>query len=152
MDDDLQMAWDMALVRAYFETPHKNMTAVVKDFLRKQGLHDFSEFFALDLKRIPKRSKSHWHCLVTRFVYAYLPNVYKALTAHGPSKIIDLVIAIGKSNADTYINPVDSKESSRLSYMRKREALTLRAADISRGLSKNYLKSRNPSRNWNTVK
>ena len=152
MDDDLQMAWDMALVRAYFETPHKNMTAVVKDFLRKQDLHNFSDFFALDLKRIPKRSKFHWRCLVTRFVFAYLPNVYKALTAHGPSKMIDLVIAIGKSNADTYTNPVDSKESSRLGYMRKRDALTLQASNMSRRATNDHFKSRNPSRNWNTVK
>ena len=128
MDDDLQMAWDTALVRAYFETPNKNTSKVIFDFKDKNNIESWDTFNAL--KRVPRYARQS-RCVITRYVYAYLPNIAKALTAHGPSKMIDLILAVNKSKNDTHSQPQDKQKVERESYDRKKSKLQAAAATLS---------------------
>ena len=128
MDDDLQMAWDTALVRAYFETPNKNTSKVIFDFKDKNNIESWDTFNAL--KRVPRYGRQS-RCVITRYVYAYLPNIAKALTAHGPSKMIDLILAVNKSKNDTYSRPQDEQKAAREGYDRKQSRLQAAAATLS---------------------
>jgi len=149
MEDDFQMAWDTAIVRAFFETPMLPVKRLCGKMVGNNEGLTWDAFYKL--KRTPRYRYQHM-CTVSRYVYAYLPNIYKALSAHGPKKMIDLIIAVNKSKNDTYTSPRD-KEEVHKNYKMRREATMLKA-QATTGLRETYELGEKHKRSgqWNVIK
>lgn len=150
--EDLQMAWDMGIVRRYFEEPWVYTHTIVRKFLAENDL-TYEQFFNLELKRTPGRTKYHWKCTVVRFVVGYLPGLHKACEKYGKKRITDIVIALSKSNCDTYRNQCDNDEGMKELH---KEVYATKKRDrrnyLNSQMSLDYIKSFNRGNQWGTVK
>lgn len=148
--DDLQMAWDQFLVKAWYEMPELRVNTAMGIF--KGRLPDDVSWDDINqLLRVPTHA-GHSRATFRRFVCAYLPKIADALWKHSAADIDRLAVAVNKLKSGVRRSESDSEKAlaDRAEIVKNVRDSKL-VAIKKRGMS-NQFAARNRGNQWNVVK